>query len=341
MDMYFEYEEIDGDKRVKFDMTRLKGHAVLWWDNIQAERRKDKPLIKSCDRMVANMKSEINILLARTIEEAYQCTLKAEEKIAKNQSSGRGCGFSKGKGQTNGRGKFHAQKNDEGNSNQQEQSEKEGGSRGGRPYQIGSGRGRGRETAYQCYRCNKFGHQSFECIENDNTGQQGAYIAQTEVVEAQVPEVENVPEARDVLMMHKVLLKLAKDTVEPVQRKSLFKTMCKAKCKCCKLVIDNGSTDNLVSLEMVEKLGLKKIKHPTHYKVSWLQKEHQLLVHEQSEVEFSLGRYKDKVLCDIMPMDACHILFGHPWQFDRKVTHDGERNCYKFERMASSTLLYH
>ena len=31
-------------------------------------------------------------------------------------------------------------------------------------------------------------------------------------------------------------------------------------------------------------------------------------------------------------MDACHILLGRPWQFDRKVIHDGERNCYKFEK---------
>ena len=58
MDKYFEYEEIDENKRVKFVVTMLKGHATLWWDNVQVERRnKDKPLIKSWDRMVAKMKS--------------------------------------------------------------------------------------------------------------------------------------------------------------------------------------------------------------------------------------------------------------------------------------------
>ena len=67
--------------------------------------------------------------------------------------------------------------------------------------------------------------------------------------------------------------------------------MCKEKGKCCKLVIDNRSTDNLVSQEMVEKVGLKNIKNLTPYKVSWLQKGHQLLVHEQSEVEFQIGMY--------------------------------------------------
>ena len=86
-----------------------------------------------------------------------------------------------------------------------------------------------------------------------------------------------------------------------------------------------------MSTKMVEKLNLKKVKHPTPYKVSWLHKGHQLLVTEQSEFDFQIGSYKDKVTCDIMPMDVCHVLLGRPWQFERKVIHDGNRNCYKFE----------
>eukprot|EP00253_Pinus_taeda_P022787 PITA_22787 len=81
---------------------------------------------------------------------------------------------------------------------------------------------------------------------------------------------------------------------------------------------------------MVEKLGLRRLKHPTRYKVSWLQKGHQLLVDERCEVEFHIGKYQDKVVCNIMPMDVCHILPGRPWQYDRKVTHGGKTNCYKF-----------
>ena len=77
-------------------------------------------------------------------------------------------------------------------------------------------------------------------------------------------------------------------------------------------MIDSGSTNNLVSQEMVDELGLKKVKHPTPYKVLWLQKGHQLLVQEQSEVEFQIGKYKGKVLCEIITMDACHILLGPP-----------------------------
>lgn len=106
--------------------------------------------------------------------------------------------------------------------------------------------------------------------------------------------------------------------------------MCKSHGKCCKLFIDSGNTDNLVAKNMVEKLGLKRLKHPTPYKVYWLPKGHQFLVDEQYEVEFDIGKYRDKVICDIMPMDMCHILLGRPRQYEQKVVHDGKTNCYKF-----------
>eukprot|EP00253_Pinus_taeda_P030020 PITA_30020 len=81
---------------------------------------------------------------------------------------------------------------------------------------------------------------------------------------------------------------------------------------------------------MVEKLEWKQLKHPIPYKVSWMQKGHQLLVDEECDVEFQIGRYKDKVICDIMPMDVCHILLGRPWQYDIKVVHDRMMNYYMF-----------
>jgi hypothetical protein len=46
----------------------------------------------------------------------------------------------------------------------------------------------------------------------------------------------------------------------------------KKKYKVCKVIVDSGSTDNLVSTEMVEKLELKTNAHPNPYKVSWLNK---------------------------------------------------------------------
>ena len=37
-------------------------------------------------------------------------------------------------------------------------------------------------------------------------------------------------------------------------------------------------------------------------------------------------------MCDVMPMDVCHVLLGRPWQFDRKSINDGKRNTYTIEK---------
>uniref|UniRef100_A0A2N9EQB7 Reverse transcriptase/retrotransposon-derived protein RNase H-like domain-containing protein n=1 Tax=Fagus sylvatica TaxID=28930 RepID=A0A2N9EQB7_FAGSY len=50
----------------------------------------------------------------------------------------------------------------------------------------------------------------------------------------------------------------------------------------------------------------------------------------QMLVTFSIGKYLDEVLCDVVPMHAGHILLGRPWQYDRRVTHDGFKNMYSF-----------
>eukprot|EP00253_Pinus_taeda_P023790 PITA_23790 len=240
---------------------------------------------------------EISILSPNNMEEAYQSAIKVEEKLNRRQKARRGRGSTRGRGQSYGRGRT-ASNSEEANS-----------SRTSGTAEKGDGR---RET--------------------DSTGQRGAYVAQPEEAAAPPQEAENAPETGEALVLHKVLLKLVDESIEKTQQKALFRTVCKSQGKCCKMIIDSGSTDNLVSTEMVEKLGLKRLKHPNPYRVSWLQKGHQLLVDEQSEVEFQIGPYKEKIICDIMPMDVCHILLGRPWQYDRKVTHDGVLNYYKFEK---------
>jgi hypothetical protein len=38
-------------------------------------------------------------------------------------------------------------------------------------------------------------------------------------------------------------------------------------------------------------------------------------------------------------MDACHLLLGRPWQYDRKTKHDGFKNTYSFEKDGVKVLL--
>jgi hypothetical protein len=48
IDKYFDYEYVDEGKKVRHVVTRFKGHAALWWDELQVERRrKGKQKIKN------------------------------------------------------------------------------------------------------------------------------------------------------------------------------------------------------------------------------------------------------------------------------------------------------
>ena len=47
-------------------------------------------------------------------------------------------------------------------------------------------------------------------------------------------------------------------------------------------------------------------------------------------VSFLIEKYKDEVLCDVVPKHEGHILLGRPWQFDRRVIYDGFKNVYSF-----------
>jgi hypothetical protein len=85
------------------------------------------------------------------------------------------------------------------------------------------------------------------------------------------------------------------------------------------------------------KAGAGDDNHPSPYKVSWLQKGHQVSVTKQCLVEFKMGEYKDKILCDVIPMDVCHVLLGRPWQYDRNVVHDGRMNTYTLEKDGKHT----
>ena len=101
-------------------------------------------------------------------------------------------------------------------------------------------------------------------------------------------------------MMRKVLLTPEKEVESSVQRIRLFRTTCKTKDSVCKVIVDSGSMDNLVSTEMVEKLELGTVVHSRPYKVLWLQKGHHVNVTKQCLVEFKIGGYNDKILCDVI-----------------------------------------
>ncbi|XP_057770971.1 uncharacterized protein LOC130990758, partial [Salvia miltiorrhiza] len=81
---------------------------------------------------------------------------------------------------------------------------------------------------------------------------------------------------------------------------------------------------------MVEKSGLTEVQHPKPYRLQWLNETGVVEITTQVKVPIHLGRYEDEVLCDVIPMQATHILLGRPWQVDRRAIHDEVTNKYSF-----------
>jgi len=77
---------------------------------------------------------------------------------------------------------------------------------------------------------------------------------------------------------------------------------------------------------------LNTIKHERSYQLQLLNKCDVVRVNRQVMISFSIGKYKDEVLCDVMPMHATHLLLGRLWKFDRKAKHDGFQNKYSLEK---------
>src|SRR3989442_12574350 len=123
------------------------------------------------------------------------------------------------------------------------------------------------------------------------------------------------------------------------QRESLFHTRCLIMNKVCALIIDGGSCTNAASYMMVMKLGLPLIAHPRPYKLQWFNDGGEVKVFKQVKVPFSIGWYQDEVLCDVVPMLAGHLLLGRPWQYDRRVMHNGYSNRYSFTYKGRNVVL--
>nr|GEU83270.1 transposon Ty3-I Gag-Pol polyprotein [Tanacetum cinerariifolium] len=75
-----------------------------------------------------------------------------------------------------------------------------------------------------------------------------------------------------------------------LQRELIFHTRCTIAQKAWSMIIDRGSCTNVASHTLVTNIGKS---------------------------------YNDELWCDVIPMDACHVLLGHPWQFDRRAIHNG------------------
>ena len=92
-------------------------------------------------------------------------------------------------------------------------------------------------------------------------------------------------------------------------RTNIFRTRCTYGGKVCEVIIDSGSCENMVSKEMVYKLKLHCETHPYPYRITWFKKGNEVTINKRCLIKFSIGKaYKDVVWCEVIPVDAYHLL---------------------------------
>ncbi|KAM0004285.1 putative nucleotidyltransferase, Ribonuclease H [Helianthus debilis subsp. tardiflorus] len=193
-------------------------------------------------------------------------------------------------------------------------------------------------NSQRCYKCNGIGHLKRECPNK----QVVALLDEPLPTYDKDPEDESdsqtellYPDKGEALVLQRLLHTTVADPSDDTAclRNTIFRTKCTSKGKICNIIIDSGSCENIVSTTMVDKLKLPLHDHPEPYQLTWLKKGNLLKVTHRCLVQFSIGnKYSDEVWCEVLPMDACHILLGRPWQYDRRAKHDGFRNTYTFKK---------
>jgi hypothetical protein len=138
-----------------------------------------------------------------------------------------------------------------------------------------------------------------------------------------------------------VTLSAQVETSEKLQQHNLFQIFFVVKnCRVC-TIIDGGSCNNLVSADFVAKIGLMTCLHTHPYYIQWLNNSGKAKVAHTTRVHFSIGTYHDYVDCDVVPMQACSLLLGCPWEFDTDAIHYGRSNKYTLVDNGKQITLLH
>ncbi|CAA7053942.1 unnamed protein product [Microthlaspi erraticum] len=92
-----------------------------------------------------------------------------------------------------------------------------------------------------------------------------------------------------------VLQRILLSSKDEGQRKNLFRTHCSIQNKVCNVIVDNGSTENLVSQKLVDFLKLPTKEHENPYPLGWIKKGSQVRVTMTCKVPISIGKhYKEE-----------------------------------------------
>lgn len=189
-----------------------------------------------------------------------------------------------------------------------------------------------RPATFKCYNCGEPGHRINSCPKRNFLANDEPIYDDDDIHEpdTNIVEEEVSGDLGQLLVIRRNFLS-PQGIEESWLRTNIFRSTCTIRGKVCKFMVDSGSCTNVISAEAVDKLALFTEPHPTPYNLAWLNPKTDIRISRRCKVPFSVGtNYRDIVCCDVVPMDACHLLLGRPWEYDRQTMHDGFANTYSF-----------
>ncbi|XP_066385049.1 uncharacterized protein [Miscanthus floridulus] len=206
----------------------------------------------------------------------------------------------------------------------------------------------------QCHRCKGYGHMIRDCpnkrtlIIRDDGEYSSASDSDEPIYAMLAADVSGHAEehvaATDADKYESLVVQrvLSTQVAQPEQnqRHTLFHTKGVVQERSIRIIIDGGSCNNLASSDLVEKLSLQTRPHPHPYHIQWLNQGGKLKVTRSVRVHFSMGSYSDYTDCDVVPMEACSLLLGRPWQYDIDCLHHGRTNHYSLLFKGKKIILH-
>ena len=97
---------------------------------------------------------------------------------------------------------------------------------------------------------------------------------------------------------------------------------------------------HLPLVKVKKQKGKNLVKKSTPKKKGTFKWSGEMIVNQQVKVPFSIGTYKDEVICDVVPMEAGHLLLGRPCQYDRKIIYSGLTNEITLTHLGTKFVLH-
>jgi hypothetical protein len=216
-----------------------------------------------------------------------------------------------------------------------------------------------RTSDTKCHRCHGVGHFQHDCPSKKSyiATDDGGYVSASDVEDdfalqtnnagdldddnAEVFGSEHTEEYSAKTCVVQRVLSAQVDTSEKLQRHNLFQIFFFIKDCRVHTIIDGGSCNNFVSADFMAKIGLMTRLDTNPYYIQWLNNSGKAKITHTAHVQFSIGTYHDYVDCDVVPMQACSLLLGRPWEFDTDAIHHGRSNKYTLVHNRKKLLCFH